>query len=334
MSTSTNPASLLLSKHLSTLMSNHTQWGSLISSDCKWEWPYAASFNPHMPSFIHGHTAILQCAKEMSEGITERYSHIHIYDIENGSVNDGGAIGVAEYTVETVWKSTGKTSIQQCVTFLGATSDGQQISWLKDYFDPLVVLEGMGGCGSENQERQQECSVPAVEKEIHLNINDSTTNPACHLLSQHIHLLISDIAKWETLITDNIIWKCPYAAHFGKGADLIQGKQQVLHHALLIHQSVQDWKFSYIKVYDIKENHTSNNIPIAVAEFTGQGIVKSTGNVLKQDYVMFLRTSVDGKKIAFINEFYDPMRLAQATGMSIAIGKDTPVVSEENKSAD
>ena len=47
------------------------------------------------------------------------------------------------------------------------------------------------------------------------------------------------------------------------------------------------------------------------------GIIKSTGRVYRQNYVVFLRVA-DGK-IAFIREYFDPVRAAKAMGLSIAV---------------
>lgn len=54
----------------------------------------------------------------------------------------------------------------------------------------------------------------------------------------------------------------------------------------------------------------------AVAEVKGQGLIKSTGRMYRQDYVVFLR-AVNGK-IAFLREYFDPVRAAKAL--------DTPIL--------
>ena len=47
----------------------------------------------------------------------------------------------------------------------------------------------------------------------------------------------------------------------------------------------------------------------------GEGLIKSTGRVYRQDYVLFLRAA--GGKIAFLREYFDPVRAARAL--------DTPI---------
>jgi ketosteroid isomerase-like protein len=48
----------------------------------------------------------------------------------------------------------------------------------------------------------------------------------------------------------------------------------------------------------------------AVAEVKGEGLIKSTGRMYRQDYVVFLRAA-EGR-IAFIREYFDPVRAAKA----------------------
>ena len=55
----------------------------------------------------------------------------------------------------------------------------------------------------------------------------------------------------------------------------------------------------------------------AVGEVEAEGIIKSTGRVYRQNYVVFLR--VANGKIAFIREYFDPVRAAKAMGLSIAV---------------
>src|SRR4051794_13261466 len=58
----------------------------------------------------------------------------------------------------------------------------------------------------------------------------------------------------------------------------------------------------------------------AVAEVKGEGRIKSTGRVYRQGYVVFLRAA-DGK-IAFLREYFDPVRAAKAL--------DTPILDPES----
>ena len=52
-----------------------------------------------------------------------------------------------------------------------------------------------------------------------------------------------------------------------------------------------------------------------VAEVKAEGIIKATGRVYRQNYVVFLRAA-DGK-IVFLREYFDPVRAAKAMDLPI-----------------
>jgi len=68
--------------------------------------------------------------------------------------------------------------------------------------------------------------------------------------------------------------------------------------------AVENFRFFDIKVYAFA------NPEGAVAEFKAEGLIKPTGRIYRQDYVVFLR-AVAGK-IAFLREYFDPVRAAKA----------------------
>ena len=51
-----------------------------------------------------------------------------------------------------------------------------------------------------------------------------------------------------------------------------------------------------------------------------QGLIKSTGRIYRQDYVLFLRAA--GGKIVFWREYFDPVRAAKALNAPI-LGLDS-----------
>jgi ketosteroid isomerase-like protein len=71
--------------------------------------------------------------------------------------------------------------------------------------------------------------------------------------------------------------------------------------------AVENFRFFDLKVYALPDPQG------AVAEFKGEGLIKSTGHVYRQDYVVFLR-AVDGK-IAFLRRYFDPVRAARHTSI-------------------
>lgn len=65
---------------------------------------------------------------------------------------------------------------------------------------------------------------------------------------------------------------------------------------------------------------TPSDPEAAVAEVKAEGLIKATGRIYLQDYVLFLRAA--GDKIAFLREYFDPMRAAKAM--------DTPILGLES----
>jgi uncharacterized protein len=131
---------------------------------------------------------------------------------------------------------------------------------------------------------------------------------ASDLLQQHIQTLVDDNARWQTLIADNILWELAYAPSLGHPAQL-SGRQEAVRHATWFAGAVENFRFFDLKVYALADPQG------AVAEVKGQGLIKSTGRVYRQAYVVFLRT-VDGK-IAFLREYFDPVRAANALNTPI-----------------
>jgi ketosteroid isomerase-like protein len=77
---------------------------------------------------------------------------------------------------------------------------------------------------------------------------------------------------------------------------------------------VENFRFFEPKVYALADPEC------AVAEVKGEGLIKSTGRMYRQDYVLFLRAA--GGKIAFLREYFDPVRAARAL--------DTPILGFES----
>jgi uncharacterized protein len=126
---------------------------------------------------------------------------------------------------------------------------------------------------------------------------------ASELLQQHIQTLVKDNAQWQTLIADNILWELAYAPALGHPARL-SGRAEVVRHATWFVGAVENFRFFDIKVYPFADPEG------AVAEAKAEGLIKSTGRVYRQDYVVFLRAA--NSKIAFLREYFDPVRAAKA----------------------
>ena len=126
---------------------------------------------------------------------------------------------------------------------------------------------------------------------------------ASDLVERHIQTLVDDNAEWQTLIANNIVWELAYAPSLGHPAKL-DGREAAVRHATWFVGAVENFRFFDLKVYALADQQG------AVAEVKGDGRIKSTGRMYRQDYVVFLRAA-EGK-IAFLREYFDPVRAAKA----------------------
>jgi ketosteroid isomerase-like protein len=126
---------------------------------------------------------------------------------------------------------------------------------------------------------------------------------ASDLLQQHIQTLVDDNAQWQTLIADDPLWELVYAPAIGHPARLT-GREDVMRHVNWFRGAVENFRYFDIRVYAFADPEA------AVAEFKAEGLIKPTGRIYRQDYVLFLR-AVAGK-IAFLREYSDPLRAAKA----------------------
>jgi ketosteroid isomerase-like protein len=131
---------------------------------------------------------------------------------------------------------------------------------------------------------------------------------ASDLLQKHIQMLVADNAQWQTLIADDILWELVYAPALGHPARLA-GREEVVRHVTWFVGAVQDFRFFDLKVYPFADPEG------AVAEVKAEGLIKPTGRIYRQDYVVFLRAARG--KIAFLREYFDPVRAAKALNAPI-----------------
>ena len=136
---------------------------------------------------------------------------------------------------------------------------------------------------------------------------------ASELLQRHIQTLVDDNTQWQTLIADDVLWELAYAPSIGHPAKL-SGREEAVRHAIWFVGAVENFRFFELKVYALADPER------AVAEVKGEGLIKSTGRMYRQDYVLFLRAA--GGKIVFLREYFDPVRAARAL--------DTPILGFES----
>jgi ketosteroid isomerase-like protein len=126
---------------------------------------------------------------------------------------------------------------------------------------------------------------------------------ASDLLRRHFETLVADNAQWQTLVADDLLWELPYAPAIGHPARL-SGRDEVVGHVTWFLGAVEDFRFFDLKVHALADPEA------AVAEVKAEALIKPTRRTYLQDYVVFLRAA-DGK-IAFLREYFDPVRAAKA----------------------
>ena len=114
---------------------------------------------------------------------------------------------------------------------------------------------------------------------------------------------MSRTTRRQTLIADDLLWELPYAPSVGHPARLT-GRQEVVNHVTWFLGAVEDFRFFDVNIYPFADSEA------AVAEFRAEGLIKSTGRIYVQNYVLFLRAA--GGKITFLREYFDPVRAAKA----------------------
>ena len=131
---------------------------------------------------------------------------------------------------------------------------------------------------------------------------------ASGLLERHIQTLATDNAQWQTLIADDLVWELPYGPSIGDPARLV-GREEVMRHVAWFLGAVENLRFFDLRVFAMADPEA------AVAEVKAEALIRSTRRIYRQDYVVFLRAG--GGKIAFLREYFDPTRAAQAMDKAI-----------------
>jgi uncharacterized protein len=131
---------------------------------------------------------------------------------------------------------------------------------------------------------------------------------ASDLLQRHFQTLVEDNAQWQMLIADDLVWELPFAPAIGHPGRLL-GRAEVVRHVTWFIGAVENFRFYGLKVYAFADPEA------AVAQVKAEGLIKPTGRMYHQEYVLFLR-AVDGK-IAFLREYFDPARAAKALNTPI-----------------
>ena len=128
------------------------------------------------------------------------------------------------------------------------------------------------------------------------------TSSATRLAQEHLHFLQTDVAKWSTLICDDMTWEFPFAA--ADQPKRYRGREQVIVLVNGFLASVKDLRFTDLKTHRLADEDA------VFAEFSGESIVIANGRKYTNDYAFYLR-AVDGR-ISLIREYIDPIRSMKA----------------------
>jgi ketosteroid isomerase-like protein len=132
---------------------------------------------------------------------------------------------------------------------------------------------------------------------------------ASDLLHRHFQTLVADNTQWQRLIAEDVLWELPYAPAIGHPARL-SGREAVVRHVTWFVGAVENFRFFDLEVFAFADPEA------AVAEVKAEALIKPTGRLYRQEYVVFLRAA--GGKIAFLREYFDPVRASKAL--------DTPIL--------
>src|SRR6266513_6358980 len=111
-----------------------------------------------------------------------------------------------------------------------------------------------------------------------------------------------------TLIADDMVWELAYAPAIGHPARL-SGRDDIIRHVTWFLSAVENFRFIEPRISAFAD-------PLAaVVQVKAEALIKPTGRVYRQEYVMFL-IAKDGK-IAHIREYFDPTRAAKSMNESI-----------------
>ena len=116
---------------------------------------------------------------------------------------------------------------------------------------------------------------------------------AVDLLQRHLQTLVADPEQWQTLIADDIVWELAYAPALGHPARL-SGRGEVMRHVAWFLGAVENFRFFDARYYAFADPHG------AAVEVRAEGLIKSTGRIYRQVYVLFLHAA-GGKIVSCVS---------------------------------
>ncbi|MFC5556177.1 nuclear transport factor 2 family protein [Methylobacterium iners] len=133
---------------------------------------------------------------------------------------------------------------------------------------------------------------------------------AVELLHRHFETLVGNPLQWQSLVDDEVLWELPFAPALGHPARLT-GRAEVVRHATWFVGAVENFRFFDLRVYPNADPDQ------AVAEVRAEGVIKETGRLYQQEYIVFLRSK--GGRILSLREYFDPTRAAAALDVPLKL---------------
>ena len=115
---------------------------------------------------------------------------------------------------------------------------------------------------------------------------------AARLLERHFQTLVNDDERWKKLIADDIVWELPYAPGAGSSVKPRRTQCGRAPCRLVSLRPVENFRFHDLRILPGLDPNS------AVAEVKAEGIIKPTGRVYRQEYVVFLRAA--GGKVTLL----------------------------------
>jgi ketosteroid isomerase-like protein len=133
---------------------------------------------------------------------------------------------------------------------------------------------------------------------------------ATELLRQHLETLVDDPVRWGGLVTEDLVWELPNGPSIGHPA-VLNGRDAAERHLGWFRGAVEGFRFYDLRVQPMADPE------LAVAEVRAEAIIRPTGRQYEQEYVVFLKAR--NGRIAFLREYFDPVRAARAMGDKIDV---------------
>lgn len=128
------------------------------------------------------------------------------------------------------------------------------------------------------------------------------------LLAQHLETMLDDPSRWASLIDEHAVWELAYAPSLGHPA-VLEGRTAMTRHAAWFRDAVSGFRFYDARISPMADENA------AVVQVRGEGTIRETGRVYRQEYVVFLRSK--NGKIVHLREYFDPLKAAHAMGIAI-----------------